>query len=92
LWFHKGRLRRTFDQRFVGDRLDGDGLLQEAVEELATAARFATIEPERNSSRWSQNTTGCGYLSQINTHLTALQGSHFLFVRWHRLCVLCSRR
>src|SRR5215472_7721440 len=43
----EGRLRRTFDQRFVGDRLDSDGLLQEAVEELATAARFAPVEPER---------------------------------------------
>src|SRR5215472_17010325 len=43
----EGRLRRTFDQRFVGDRLDRDGLLQEPVEELATAARFAPVESER---------------------------------------------
>jgi hypothetical protein len=33
----KRRLRRTFDQRFIGNRLDGEGLLKEAVEELATA-------------------------------------------------------
>jgi hypothetical protein len=43
----EGRHRRTFAQRFVGNWLDSDGLLQQAVEELARAARFAPVEAER---------------------------------------------
>ena len=34
------------DQRLVGGRIDGDGLLNEAKEQLAAAARAASVEPE----------------------------------------------
>jgi len=38
---------RSFDKRFVGRRLDGDGLFQKAVEQLAPTARIAPIKSER---------------------------------------------
>ena len=34
------------DQRLVGRRLDGDGLLNQAVEELASASGLAGVEAE----------------------------------------------
>ena len=41
------RLCGTFDERFVRNRADGDGLFKEPVEEFTSAARFTPVEPER---------------------------------------------
>src|ERR1700735_5645701 len=37
----------ALDQRFVRNRLDGDGLFQQSVEQLASAARLAAVESAR---------------------------------------------
>ena len=39
-------VREAFDQGFVGNRIDCDGLLEQPVEQLAPAARFAPVEAE----------------------------------------------
>jgi len=40
------RGRGAFDQRLVGSRLDGNGLSEQTVEDLAAAERFAAVERE----------------------------------------------
>ena len=42
----RSRYSGVSDQRLVGGRIDGDGLLNEAKEQLAAAARAASVEPE----------------------------------------------
>src|SRR6202789_1853363 len=37
----------AFDQRFVRNRLDSDGLFQQSAEQLASASRLAAVESER---------------------------------------------
>ena len=46
LWSPDHGILAYLNQRLVGGRIDGDGLLNEAKEQLAAAARAASVEPE----------------------------------------------
>jgi hypothetical protein len=68
------RLCCAFDERFVRNGIDADRLFEESVEELASAARFAPVEPKREfiqicvasaSSSQALTTQGEAFIHQV---------------------------